>query len=81
MISGENQFTRRVQEITFVLNNGKKNAKINKMYIPSVQGNRLSPQEYFEKYLKPRFVDKVDVGTFLEDIVYTLKKGKELDEK
>lgn len=78
MISQENQFTRRVQAITFALNDGKKYAKINKMYIPSIQGNKLTPEEYFEQYLKPRFTDKVDTGTFLKDIVYTLTKGKKL---
>lgn len=63
-----------LESITFKLNNDPSKAKINKMI--KAQGKMVEPQEYFEKYLKPRFTDRVDVSQFLLDITYVLKQGK-----
>jgi len=63
-----------LEPIIFKLNNEHSNARINKMI--KTEGKVVEPLEYFEKYLKPRFKDKPDIGQFLVDISYVLKQGK-----
>lgn len=69
-----------IKEISFALNNGKNGAKVNKLYVEKTEGVKLSPEEYAEKYLRPRFKDNVPITQFLEDITYVLKAGKALEE-